>query len=809
MEQNNVLFRVTLVDGDKTVEREYNIDSLAVPVFSSKKKLLDFVFNVILDQNVVVDDDFVAQCDARRKSKRHRKYVSLDSLADLNELKRSLKAKKRALLWIKSCGDDSVDEPVFKEKSSKDESLKKKSSKDESMKKKSSKDKSLKDDPGMKVADSPDEFDDPPIEDPDVEFGSFSQSADTKTENASTTVPPSNTVPESNTMDPLDQLKDTINEFQNSGLWFGIRNIAAAAAANHLERKNMRVQHLAEALNGNAAAISHILNGTAATLATAINLNANQFAEALNRSCNPIPESPQSQGGPLQNGQHAPFMQLAPSMPSLKGPDPVSQTEAAGNSSNIQDTVHVNVTCDTCYPDSEGLPIIGVRYKCLVCRNFDMCSKCYNSKQYLDHSQKHLMLAMRRPHCGSTNYHIHKTGTTGKQPLASMISEFASFGKSSLLLNELGKLGPRDFFDYCSDLILKDQQSKSVQHFKCDNNSAKNAQDDKTYAIRKPECETQKSDTKASPENTRRSKFTTFPSAHIIENSSKQLAGHPIEFVLYPTGPKLAIMRITNKGHSTILCQPFIVEFKNFLGKSLTVVELNSKRGIKPNRTATFNIAINNAHFKHPLAVYLTCENGKAWVEMKGNLVGKVTLQKEEEHPAPEVIVEEDIDISEEHENENSSEIVTNADETSTDEVEMADEASIHELQDTIEFSTSKKVSTDSESITALDSSKQSTPVEPLIRSLVFPKLSASVEKLALSVEGSLYFESQSSITNPGVDDSSLSGVVADADNCTLEDDGAETEAFDLVSISDTSESYACDFGSDYEILSPVMSRES
>lgn len=44
--------------------------------------------------------------------------------------------------------------------------------------------------------------------------------------------------------------------------------------------------------------------------------------------------------------------------------------------------IHFGVTCDNCDQD----PIIGFRYKCLECEDFDLCSKCESSMAHGDHA---------------------------------------------------------------------------------------------------------------------------------------------------------------------------------------------------------------------------------------------------------------------------------------------------------------------------------------------------------------------------------------------------------------------------------------
>lgn len=48
------------------------------------------------------------------------------------------------------------------------------------------------------------------------------------------------------------------------------------------------------------------------------------------------------------------------------------------NESMYPNEVHERVACDGC-----GVhPIVGVRYKCSVCKNFDFCEKCEESKDH-------------------------------------------------------------------------------------------------------------------------------------------------------------------------------------------------------------------------------------------------------------------------------------------------------------------------------------------------------------------------------------------------------------------------------------------
>jgi len=67
--------------------------------------------------------------------------------------------------------------------------------------------------------------------------------------------------------------------------------------------------------------------------------------------------------------------------------DPASE-EAAVISS------HTGVTCDGC----QMSPIVGVRYKCVQCDNFDLCSQCEHKSNGQYHAVSHGMLKMRVPY---------------------------------------------------------------------------------------------------------------------------------------------------------------------------------------------------------------------------------------------------------------------------------------------------------------------------------------------------------------------------------------------------------------------------
>jgi next-to-BRCA1 protein 1 len=61
---------------------------------------------------------------------------------------------------------------------------------------------------------------------------------------------------------------------------------------------------------------------------------------------------------------------------------------------NKNETVHSNTRCDGCGMD----PLIGVRYKCNECYNFDFCSACHQQKKEKgSHIRSHKMAAILEP----------------------------------------------------------------------------------------------------------------------------------------------------------------------------------------------------------------------------------------------------------------------------------------------------------------------------------------------------------------------------------------------------------------------------
>merc|ERR1719270_2235143 len=67
--------------------------------------------------------------------------------------------------------------------------------------------------------------------------------------------------------------------------------------------------------------------------------------------------------------------------------------EAVGGEAESEQAAHYGVTCDGC----EMNPIIGNRYKCVVCDDYDLCESCHAAGQYPCAALKHNMMKITNP----------------------------------------------------------------------------------------------------------------------------------------------------------------------------------------------------------------------------------------------------------------------------------------------------------------------------------------------------------------------------------------------------------------------------
>lgn len=77
----------------------------------------------------------------------------------------------------------------------------------------------------------------------------------------------------------------------------------------------------------------------------------------------------------------------APAPTSASAP-PSAGTEQAGASAELSGTVHTGVRCDGC----SCFPIVGTRFKCSVCPDYDLCERC---EKVVDHPKDHALIQYR------------------------------------------------------------------------------------------------------------------------------------------------------------------------------------------------------------------------------------------------------------------------------------------------------------------------------------------------------------------------------------------------------------------------------
>jgi len=75
---------------------------------------------------------------------------------------------------------------------------------------------------------------------------------------------------------------------------------------------------------------------------------------------------------------------------SQSGEEKKSSTQSQPSNADVTSALHDGVSCDVC----RMFPIRGMRYKCCVCPNFDLCEKCESSNT---HNPNHPMLKIRPP----------------------------------------------------------------------------------------------------------------------------------------------------------------------------------------------------------------------------------------------------------------------------------------------------------------------------------------------------------------------------------------------------------------------------
>lgn len=548
---NEIIMKVTLIRGTQKQEQTISTSRVLFNSLSTKEKLLRFVFEEVFYDLGEKSETFYENCRAERKSKKHRKFVSLEVPDDFKELMRSLKVKNHVKLIVYAAV-------------------------------------------GCEA----------PIESP--------------------------------VADALEQIKKLVNDLQKSEMWEVLRSLA----------------------------------------------NYSVKAESGMRASD---ESPQSKS-----------------------------CESEESSGEFYDgkfgwVVHENIACDSCHPGETFSDICGKRFKCMVCRDFDLCGKCYDARIVKgNHRPDHPMIAIEdslvyrecfRPgasHCPSSVRHaasapndiffdipLKKCTFENRRLIEQMLvrgeisdffSEVDGFIDRASKYSEIESLVPaevNDKFDYLKKLFTEEAQAvpeKDELPAMLSLVTLNDKIDGGVEAILKSNTEIPVGEISIKVEDENSSKFeesseipytmsegcehpllmslnksaanlsgttwTVKQSGQVLmqekyhghsDPTSSTLAGPAsndesfvlnsnfsdddvVEVVVTPKSNGLSQLHITNKSAKTIHCLNLELRIVNCFDTVVASVAINKAHGILSGRSAKFNIPVNNAHFKFPFKVWIRSE---------------------------------------------------------------------------------------------------------------------------------------------------------------------------------------------------------
>lgn len=585
-----ITLKVALIKGTEKQEQTISISRDLFNSLLTKDKLLSFVFNDVFKHLGDKSDIFFQKCRAERKSKKHKKFVPLETSEDFKELMRSLKVKNHVKLLVYSgeVEDRSFDSPVT---------------------------------------------------------------------------------------EALEQMKKLVTDLQKSEIWDVLKSLANTY---NVQLPSNVIKRAAEQAANDASTQSH----------------------------NTKPP------GDFYDGEYG-------------------------------WVVHGNIACDSCHPGETFADICGVRYKCGICKNFDLCGKCYARKVELgNHHPDHPMIAIsdslvyrqyfdtaasRCPAAGTAavrslgndifyDIPLENCSLQNRHIIESMlsresISEFFrdvngfierankySVIESLVPSNDLDKFSLLKEFLENSQPDCKEVQDKSTVSFvsleelhegKLDvileNTSTitiipgelnLNFVDDDGYEIASCTLSIPKEiipgghqtfhlDLGRSVTNLSGStvaaihsdgslflqgkygrltklSFVSLTGPEVVEDQPvpAQLEfrnGDNIQVEVVPRSNGLSQLIISNQSAKTIDCSNLDLEIVNCLDTVVSSVSIQKKHGILPERVAKFNLPVNNAHFKFPFKVVLRNEHvlGTCNLSMKnliGNFEFSVTTKKSSFH---------------------------------------------------------------------------------------------------------------------------------------------------------------------------------
>jgi hypothetical protein len=154
-------------------------------------------------------------------------------------------------------------------------------------------------------------------------------------------------------------------------------------------------------------------------------------------------------------------------------------------------SIHQGITCDGCSVS----PIVGVRYKCTVCQDFDLCEKCEESGK---HPIDHVLIKMKEPrrHMFSGHHGHHRRNNLGTPLFTGQNTHGGGFlrrlfggrggcpfGKGKGQDNTHGTSNKRCFSDFMSLHFNKGSNSSSS----CSSSSASSTTSQSTSTPKKTE----------------------------------------------------------------------------------------------------------------------------------------------------------------------------------------------------------------------------------------------------------------------------------------------------------------------------------
>ncbi|OBA23489.1 hypothetical protein METBIDRAFT_9748 [Metschnikowia bicuspidata var. bicuspidata NRRL YB-4993] len=322
--------------------------------------------------------------------------------------------------------------------------------------------------------------------------------------------------------------------------------------------------------------------------------------------------------------------------PGMKGEATSEEAHRVEIDHNIAGVVHQGVICDRCHPEDSNKYIKGLRYKCMICDNFDLCLKCYKLHERLGlHSSQHSMIAIEDSqvfkqylHSLGLSFQCRNPFTVNKLIRPARVADETpeDIKRKSELPTVVSEQAERytklaalvDGTDETKFEKLKLYIGKAQEAEKKAENSAKQEFDKKTKEIHQIEVETE-SETDATEECELEEEFKNTSPASTVPLL--------IEVAVVPKGKFLCQILVINKSGETINCHDMNLNVVNCFDMVVATVPIEKKQGIAPNRTSKFNVSVSNTHFKYPFKIVFSSAKlaGECQLSLK-NMSGMVAL---------------------------------------------------------------------------------------------------------------------------------------------------------------------------------------